>query len=198
MQYKCIPCEKDEVSLFLTALENSWIHLRRKKRERVRQLRELPRASVDFLQAPEEKEKDSSKTTEREGNEAGSTQMESLELESPESDSRNNSSPVKEGNSESCTEESGQTEEPDVSLAGSEESSSTKESKDLATASQAAETGHRANVSNEWFLFKCVLNVKPEGEDFLVEMHWVEGQNRDLMNQLCTYLKNQIFRLVGT
>ncbi|XP_060092785.1 RNA N6-adenosine-methyltransferase METTL16 [Heteronotia binoei] len=199
VQYKCIPCGKDEVSLFLTALENSWIHLRRKKRERVRQLRELPRASVDFLQAPEEKEnpqKDSGKTKECEENEAGSIRRGSLELESPQG--LNSSSPVKEGNSQACTEGSEEAKPPAVASAGSEEAGGAKESKAFGTGSQATEAGPRAAILNEWFLFKCILNVKQEKEDFLVEMHWVEGQNRDLMNQLCTYLKNQIFRLVGT
>lgn len=48
------------------------------------------------------------------------------------------------------------------------------------------------------YLFKCLINIKKEVDDALVEMHWVEGQNRDLMNQLCTYIRNQIFRLVGS
>lgn len=55
VQHKRVPCGKEEVSLFLTAIENSWIHLRRKKRERVRQLREVPRAPEDVIQALEEK-----------------------------------------------------------------------------------------------------------------------------------------------
>ncbi|XP_077202027.1 RNA N(6)-adenosine-methyltransferase METTL16 [Paroedura picta] len=201
VQYKSIPCGKDEVSLLLTALENSWIHLRRKKRERVRQLRELPRASVDFLQAPEEKEnpqKDSSKTPENDDIEAGVTEGGSLELEPPEGNGLNSSPLVKEANSQACTDESSQVQQPASALAGSEESSGVTESKAFAAASPATEAGQMANVLNEWFLFKCVLNVKKEEGDFLVEMHWVEGQNRDLMNQLCTYLKNQIFRLVGT
>ncbi|KAL8202537.1 UNVERIFIED_CONTAM: Methyltransferase-like protein 16 [Gekko kuhli] len=200
VQYKCLPCEKDEASLFLTALENSWIHLRRKKRERVRQLRELPRAAVDFLQVPEEKEnpqKDPSRTAECEENEAGSTGG-CLELEAPEGDRLNSSSPVQEGDSQGSTEESGQARQPAIASAGVEESGAAEEPRAFGTASQADATGQRASVLSEWFLFKCVLNVKSEGEDFLVEMHWVEGQNRDLMNQLCTYLKNQIFRLVGT
>lgn len=52
------------------------------------------------------------------------------------------------------------------------------------------------------FLFKSLLNVKasPEAEegDVLVEMHWVEGQNKDLMNQLCTCLKNSLLRNAAT
>lgn len=168
--------------------------MRRKKRERVRQLRELPRASVDFLQAPEEKENPqenpSQATKCEENDEAAGTEGGSLELESPGGDNLDSSSPTKEGNS--------QAKMPAVALAGSEESGGAHEVKPFCRANQASETGQHATVLNEWFLFKCVLNVRKEGEDFLVEMHWVEGQNRDLMNQLCTYLKNQIFRLVGT
>lgn len=48
------------------------------------------------------------------------------------------------------------------------------------------------------YLFKCLTNVKEEVDDALVEMHWVQGQDRDLMNQLCTYIRNQIFRLVAS
>lgn len=48
----------------------------------------------------------------------------------------------------------------------------------------------------EHFLFKCLLNVIPEESDVLIEMHWVEGQNKDLMNQLCTYLKNILLKSV--
>ena len=43
VQHKCVPCKKEEISpLLLTAIDNSWIHLRRKKRDRVRQLRGSP------------------------------------------------------------------------------------------------------------------------------------------------------------
>lgn len=49
----------------------------------------------------------------------------------------------------------------------------------------------------EQFLFKCLLNVIPEeGDDLQIEMHWVEGHNKDLMNQLCTYLKNTLLKSV--
>lgn len=50
--------------------------------------------------------------------------------------------------------------------------------------------------SLEQFLFKCLLNVIPENDDLQIEMHWVEGHNKDLMNQLCTYLKNVILKSV--
>lgn len=47
------------------------------------------------------------------------------------------------------------------------------------------------------FLFKCLLNVTLDESDALIEMHWVEGQNKDLMNQLCTYLKNMLLKSVA-
>ena len=46
---------KGEISLFLTALENSWIHLRRKKRDRARQLRDVPLAPKNVIEALEER-----------------------------------------------------------------------------------------------------------------------------------------------
>lgn len=49
----------------------------------------------------------------------------------------------------------------------------------------------------EHFLFKCLLNVMMEDSEVVIEMHWVEGQSKDLMNQLCTYLKNTLLRLVA-
>lgn len=48
----------------------------------------------------------------------------------------------------------------------------------------------------EQFLFKCLLNVIPDEDDLQIEMHWVEGHNKDLMNQLCTYLKNILLKSV--
>ena len=56
---------------------------------------------------------------------------------------------------------------------------------------------HFQGVAGLYFV-KCLINVKKEADDALVEMHWVEGQNRDLMIQLCTYIRNQIFRLVAS
>ncbi|KAJ6658268.1 hypothetical protein lerEdw1_020540 [Lerista edwardsae] len=205
VEHKCIPCGKDEVSLFLTAIENSWIHLRRKKRERVRQLRELPRASAECLQATEEGEDDQKQLDTSivcEDNTGGTTERGLLpigqDLESPEGDGLNSDPPLEAEHGEGHIETTS-VEQPAAILANSDESSNGKEeSRVVGVDNQASETEQSAHSSSEWFLFKCVLIVKKEGHDFLIEMHWVEGQNRDLMNQLCTYLKNQIFRLVTT
>uniref|UniRef100_A0A8C1SIA0 U6 small nuclear RNA (adenine-(43)-N(6))-methyltransferase n=1 Tax=Cyprinus carpio TaxID=7962 RepID=A0A8C1SIA0_CYPCA len=101
--HKQVPCGEAELSLFLTAVENTWIHARQKRREQGRHLRELPRA-------------------------------------------------------------------------------------------QPTSTCKKGANTVQCFLFKCLVNVKEEENDVVVEMHWVEGQNKDLMNQLCTCLKNSLFR----
>lgn len=137
-----------------------------------------------------------------EGNTGGTSEIGLLpigqDLESPESDGLNCDPPLKVENPEEHIKTTS-VEQPAATLASSDKSSNGKEeSKAICTDNQASETEPSAHTSSKWFLFKCVLKVKKEGHDFLIEMHWVEGQNRDLMNQLCTYLKNQIFRLVTT
>ena len=64
--------------------------------------------------------------------------------------------------------------------------------------SPVSEKGNHLQGVAGRYLFKCLINVKKEVDDALVEMHWVEGQNKGLMVQLCTYVHNQIFRLVAS
>uniref|UniRef100_A0A8C9T1E1 U6 small nuclear RNA (adenine-(43)-N(6))-methyltransferase n=1 Tax=Scleropages formosus TaxID=113540 RepID=A0A8C9T1E1_SCLFO len=121
--HKRVPSGNAERSLFLTAVENSWIHVRQKRRDQRRQLRELPRAPP---------------------------------------------------------------------------------SEEVATGAGCT-TPPPSSSSTQPFLFKCLTNMKLEGTgegvkeegDVTLQMHWVEGQNRDLMNQLCTYLKNTLLRLAS-
>uniref|UniRef100_F7IS62 U6 small nuclear RNA (adenine-(43)-N(6))-methyltransferase n=1 Tax=Callithrix jacchus TaxID=9483 RepID=F7IS62_CALJA len=192
VQHKRVPCGKEEVSLFLTAIENSWIHLRRKKRERVRQLREVPRAPEDVIQALEEK-----KSTPREPGNSQETvpcrpadaegQGLSQESLSPEE----NPEPMEDERSE----EKGEMEVLE-SCKGSSDGAQDQESSEQFSNPMAAKGRRLPGITGQ-YLFKCLINVKKEVDDALVEMHWVEGQNRDLMNQLCTYIRNQIFRLVA-
>ncbi|XP_032629483.1 RNA N(6)-adenosine-methyltransferase METTL16 [Chelonoidis abingdonii] len=205
VQHKYVPCGKDEVSLFLTAIENSWVHLRRKKRERVRQLRELPRASEDILQAMEE-EKSSQKETDNpecEQNKTENFEMGSVILDEDVSSAKNDrqreDSPTKGGNNEELMDEEDIEAKQAETLAG-EDSSDAKEEPDASedAGNLTMGKGQSPKGTSGHFLFKCLINVKKEGDDALAEMHWVEGQNRDLMNQLCTYLRNQIFRLIAS
>ncbi|XP_074119994.1 RNA N(6)-adenosine-methyltransferase METTL16 [Sminthopsis crassicaudata] len=201
VQHKRVPCGKEEVSLFLTAVENSWVHLRRKKRDRVRQLREVPRASEDFIQAMEE-EKPLPKETENNPDWAKCSDESSpssaticgAETAVPESHHPDNSQEKME---EEGTEKKGRTEVLE-SVRGSLFTALEVDAPEE-VANTVAEKEKNSQGASGHYLFKCLINVKKEAnEDTVVEMHWVEGQNRDLMNQLCTYLRNQIFRLVAS
>ncbi|XP_034363224.1 RNA N(6)-adenosine-methyltransferase METTL16 [Arvicanthis niloticus] len=199
VQHKRIPCGREEVSLFLTAIENSWIHLRRKRRERVRQLREVPRAPEDVILALEER-----KSTPKElssGQDVAHCPQESALCgpDVPEAESA-----AVGGHCLSqkllCQEETPEAmeDERDEERGGMEVMESCKGSSDGAQDGEASEKGDHLDGAAGRYLFKCLINIKKEVDDALVEMHWVEGQNRDLMNQLCTYIRNQILRLVAS
>ncbi|NXP81397.1 MET16 methyltransferase, partial [Ramphastos sulfuratus] len=204
VQHKRVPCGKDEVSLFVTAIENSWIHLRRKKRERVRQLRELPRASEGTLQAMEE-EKTSQKSV------SNNLDCENPKMEDSETgfmaldedghltagDKLTEDSTAKEEHNERVKTEAMEANGGEASL-GKGSSNAKEDPFPSEEASNLTVDKEQSPKEARCFLFKCLMNVKKEGNDVVVEMHWVEGQNRDLMNQLCTYLRNQILRLVAS
>ncbi|XP_006534063.1 RNA N6-adenosine-methyltransferase METTL16 isoform X2 [Mus musculus] len=199
VQHKRIPCGREEVSLFLTAIENSWIHLRRKRRERVRQLREVPRAPEDVILALEER-----KSTPKElssGQDVAHSPQESAlcGLDVPGGEAAADG-----GHCLSqkllCQEETPEAteDERDEERGGMEAMESCKGSSNGAQDGEASEKGDRLDGAAGRYLFKCLVNIKKEAGDAVVEMHWVEGQNRDLMNQLCTYVRNQILRLVAS
>ncbi|XP_043945844.1 RNA N6-adenosine-methyltransferase METTL16 [Protopterus annectens] len=200
VHHKRVPSGKEEISIFLTAVVNSWLHTRRKKRERVRQLRELPRATEDALQSVD---KDKTLSGEQSSTLSSEKVTQELEVKEPVAESTaitlvQSSSNDKEGMEQSNTEtmecESAQTgdevpESDDPSLIDSgEKQCQTANVCDISVLEEKTK-------KDKDFLFKCLLNVRREDNNFLVEMHWVEGDNRDLMNQLCTYLRNQIFRM---
>ncbi|XP_073523892.1 RNA N(6)-adenosine-methyltransferase METTL16 isoform X2 [Phyllobates terribilis] len=190
IQHKPVPCGSGEESLFLTAIENSWVHNRRKKRDRMRQLREVPRAPEEnfLLAQKDERQAGDGETSVKpasfdEKNLSTSVIVDAAALpvnaapESMEEDSR----PLSEQVEDSSTID--QVTEVD-------EHDSSEEVSHVTTGSSQPVCS-----SNSPFLFKCVMNVKKEATTVLVEFHWVEGHNRDLMNQLCTHLRNQICRL---
>ncbi|XP_052053724.1 RNA N6-adenosine-methyltransferase METTL16 [Apodemus sylvaticus] len=199
VQHKRIPCGREEVSLFLTAIENSWIHLRRKRRERVRQLREVPRAPEDVILALEERK--STPKELRSGQDVAHCPQESASCgrDVPEGE------PAAVGGHRLspkllCQEETPEAmeDERDEERGGMEVMESCKGSSNGAQDREASEKGAHLDGTAGRYLFKCLINIKKEVDDALVEMHWVEGQNRDLMNQLCTYIRNQILRLVAS
>ncbi|KAI4904637.1 hypothetical protein NFI96_019166 [Prochilodus magdalenae] len=165
--HKRVPCSESELSLFLTAVENTWIHGRQKRREHGRQLRELPRAQPLTAPDPEHESDpapDTPNTTDTQQPPAGTNE------EPP-----NGAKAKEQQTSDDCTDISMET--PSTDSPSEQEPSSPN--------------------PVQHFLFKCLVNVKSEDCDVVVEMHWVEGQNKDLMNQLCTCLKNSLFRQVA-
>ncbi|KAJ8275499.1 hypothetical protein COCON_G00072510 [Conger conger] len=155
VQHKRVPGEGAEQSLFLTAVENSWVHIRQRRRDQGRQLRELPRAPPA----------------------GGSATLHPAQTAQPNQDPPALGSEV--------TGEGGAEGKEDVPAAAQQEVES--------------RTPPSSPGGVQHFLFKCLLSVREEGAgDVGVQMHWVEGQNRDLMNQLCTYLKNTLHRLAST
>ncbi|CAO2644162.1 RNA N6-adenosine-methyltransferase METTL16 [Lemmus lemmus] len=198
VHHKRIPCGKEEVSLFLTAIENSWIHLRRKKRERVRQLREVPRAPEDVFLALEER-KSTSKELSGSQDVAPCSQESALcGLAVPEGESATIGGHCLSQES-LCQEETLEAMEDERSeeRGGMEAMESCKSSSNGAQDRESSEKADRLDRAAARYLFKCLINIKKEVDGAVVEMHWVEGQNRDLMNQLCTYIRNQMLRLVG-
>ncbi|KAI5098914.1 U6 small nuclear RNA (adenine-(43)-N(6))-methyltransferase [Silurus meridionalis] len=153
-----VPSCDSELSLFLTAVENTWVHARQKRREQSRQLHEVPKAP-----------------------ELGTPVGDCVEP-TPAQDVTVPSSNEKESKAKQDPEKD--TDVPCKTSSTQEQGSS------VAAISPSSSSVHR-------FLFKCLMNVKVEDSDVLVEMHWVEGQNKDLMNQLCTSVKNSLFRRVA-
>ncbi|XP_036053795.1 RNA N6-adenosine-methyltransferase METTL16 [Onychomys torridus] len=199
VHHKRIPCGKEEVSLFLTAVENSWIHLRRKRRERVRQLREVPRAPEGALLALEgrraaPKELSGSQDMVPSAQESALCGLAVLEGESAAVGGHclSQESLCQEETPEAMEDERSE-ERGEMGVMGT-----CKGSSNGAQHGEASEKGDGLDEAAGRYLFKCLINIKKEVDGALVEMHWVEGQNRDLMNQLCTYIRNQILRLVAS
>lgn len=173
----------------------------------MRQLREVPRAPEDVIQALEEK-----KSTPKE---SGSSQ----DLAQGTQESISCRPAVQEGEATTveghCSSQDllSQEENPEPvederseekggievleSCKGSSNGAQDREAPEQFSSPVSEKRSHLQGVAGH-YLFKCLINVKKEVDDALVEMHWVEGQNRDLMNQLCTYIRNQIFRLVAS
>ncbi|KAG7484066.1 hypothetical protein MATL_G00045170 [Megalops atlanticus] len=175
--HKRVPSGTAELSLFLTAVENSWIHIRQRRRDHGRQLRELPRAPPD----------------------GGSAALQPAETAQPAQDADTHAaaqgSEVTESG-EGAAESQGSEGKEGDSIPGQEHESGVAVSSTAPATQEAAPAAARPSSPGaaQHFLFKCLVKTQESEGDVSVEMHWVEGQNRDLMNQLCTYLKNTLHR----
>ncbi|KAM9732613.1 RNA N(6)-adenosine-methyltransferase mettl16 [Menidia menidia] len=172
--HKRLPCRKQEQSLFLTAVENTWIHGRQKRREQKRQLRELPRAPQCA---------------------GAGSQPGPAPAEAPPASSHQDGSTSQESSREG--RKSGAGEEISDQTAGGHVDMESSTCAETSAAGEAPPREPRSPGGVEHFLFRCLLNVMMEESDVVVEMHWVEGQNKDLMNQLRTYLRNTLLKSVS-
>lgn len=214
MLHKRVPCSKQEQSLFLTAVENTWIHGRQKRREALRHLRELPRAphcprtSSQTTLATAAPQNQSAPT--QLGNQDDSTSNKTPSAEELTGTQQQPAEQVDNGGpshelsrDETQTPSGGQKEVSgsgeDVDMESSMSTGAGQETNPKEAPSAASELPLKRPLSPgaaEDFLFKCLLNVIPEESDIVIEMHWVEGQNKDLMNQLCTFLKNTLLKSI--
>lgn len=211
MLHKRVPCRKQEQSLFLTAVENTWIHGRQKRREGSRQLRELPRAprgagtGSQTTVATTPASQNQSASTQIGKTLDGSTQNKTTPAQ--ETQQVGNSASSSETNKEVTHDPTGEQKEVSENLSGedvdmgsstgTEAGQETGPKEATAAASELPSKRPLSPGAVEHFLFKCLLNVILEESDAVIEMHWVEGQNKDLMNQLCTYLKNTLLKSVS-
>lgn len=208
VEHKSMPCGKEE-SLFLTAIENSWVHNRRKKRNQMRQLKELPRAPEEDFMHMSKMETPTLKVDSRQV------------VQTPEA-SGAPEEPLKSKSTPDFSSATSASSDPDPMQHPEDTNPESIEEDTLALSDEAKDTSHSQNTETDDhdsskelhqitgegsqpvqgncspFLFKCLLNVKKEAPNVLVEMYWVEGQNKDLMNQLCTYLRNQLCRLASS
>ena len=167
------------MSLFLTAIENSWIHLGRKKRGRVRQLREGPLAPKDMVEVLEE---------ETSPPESGRSQD---VAQGPQESARGGPAPP-EGESATVgghgpsqdslsqeenpepTEDERSEEKGDMEVLegckGSSNGAQDHEAPEPFSSPVSEKGNHLQGVAGRHF-FKYLINVKKEVDDTLVKMH---------------------------
>ncbi|KAG5212908.1 hypothetical protein JEQ12_008694 [Ovis aries] len=169
VQHKQVPCGKEEMSLFLTAIENSWIHLRRKKRGRVRQLREGPLAPKDVVEVLEEEmsppESDRSQDVAQGPQESESATMGGHGPSQDSLSQEENPEPMEDERSE----EKGDMEVLE-GCKGSSNGAQDHEAPEPFSSPVSEKENHLQGVAGH-YLFKCLINVKKEVDDALVETH---------------------------
>ncbi|XP_067102418.1 RNA N6-adenosine-methyltransferase mettl16 [Osmerus mordax] len=230
IQHKRVPCAKNEQSLVLIAVENTWIHGRQKRRDQNRQLREIPRAlpgasASPAPTTPQNPQTQQPSTHSRDIQEdpdkpagAPTDKPQSVNLGANGCDSkgkREKKPQIKEASSvpkdENCQDvnmKSPITTSPPKhtvsALLPEKEVHFTPPLEELTSAPEGeaamqdvVPSGRPISPAVQHFLFKSLVNIKTEENDVAVEMHWMEGQTKDLMNQLCTYMKNTLYRIVA-
>ncbi|XP_068441340.1 RNA N6-adenosine-methyltransferase mettl16 [Clinocottus analis] len=214
--HKRVPCRRQEQSLFLTAVENTWIHGRQKRREGSRHLLELPRAphcagtSSQTTIATTPASQNQSASTQNSNSQNDATPNKTSSAQEPAgqqpAEQMENGASTNETREDAPRDptverkevlENVPGEDVDVTSSTSTARQETVPQETPAAVSQPPSKQTPSPAAVKHFLFRCLLNVVREERDVVIEMHWVEGQSKDLMNQLCTYLRNTLLRSVG-
>ncbi|XP_035692171.1 RNA N6-adenosine-methyltransferase mettl16-like isoform X1 [Branchiostoma floridae] len=161
---ECAPPSPDHsISLTLTPTENTWIHNRKRRRQKSREaaegLKHVEQPLMLQFDTPEQKEQQPN------------TKMEEEKME-------HDGSHVGEG--------------------GKSEKLDDTDSKKMETSDDAAngttspgKRGASEEAAHEEFLFKACLSISMIDKGIVMEMGWLEGKDKDGMNQLVCYLKSQ-------
>ena len=198
--HKRVPSGEAELSLFLTAVENTWVHIRQRRREQNRKLSPGASSHPAAAQGSDMKPAPPHKTENQEGPKASGEEPQSAPGGGQGSNGQDAGAqagePGEHGGLDVSMESPSTQEEVPVTP---EVSRSTQEADGVSSPKEAAVgLQPQSPGPTQSFLFKTLLNVKAQEADVLVEMHWVEGQNKDLMNQLCTCLKNTLLRTASS
>lgn len=224
VQHKRVPSGENEQSLVLTAEENTWIHGRQKRRDQNRHLREIPRAPPGVMTNPAPATAQDSQAQQLSTDSHEDTDKPAIPPtgeQQSEHQGANGSNSQGSSRHKALIKEACNTPENDINMDSRISTESPKSTQSAQptkkevqitpplkkpTEAQDVETSTGDMVPSEQpvspsaaqhFLFKSLVNIKTEEKDVAVEMHWVEGQSKDLMNQLCTYLKNTLYRIVA-
>ncbi|XP_041919858.1 RNA N6-adenosine-methyltransferase mettl16 [Alosa sapidissima] len=210
--HKRVPSGEAELSLFLTAVENTWVHMRQRRREQNRQQNESlsPGAAVPSAAAQGSDTQPTAAAHETEKQQGPQPSGEVCQSAPAGEQDRNGhhsgaqAGELGEQGPLDVSMESPNTQEeapvtPEVSHSSQDvEVEAPPGPKEATAGAGAAGSQPQSPGLVQSFLFKSLLNVKVQGADVLVEMHFVEGQNKDLMNQLCTCLKNTLLRTASS
>ena len=201
--HKRIPCREQEQSLVLTAVENNWIHSRQKRREQKRQLRELPRAPHWVATSSQTAAASAARPKNPPSQNQPASKPNSSDTQGDVAHKETTSVPEETGNGCSSSKDetrnaAGEQSEVSNDVSSKDVDMESAGPKETAPAANEPPTQRPSSPgAAKHFLFKCLLNVMLEGSDVLIEMHYVEGQNKDLLNQLCTYLKNSLLKSIA-
>lgn len=179
----------------LTAVENTWCHQRRLRRQRQKQNNDQPEQDTELKSSTESEVKDANdKATDLLNGNISEDNSNKRSLDNPEEVS--NAKKLKLNNN---TQEQIVTPEKvsNLNLKSSNSVVQDSCSKKIDNPGCSKETGPspvtHEDVSPKEFILKCVMRLKRNADDqVMMELEWLDGKSRELMHQLFTFIKNKL------